>query len=59
MKEQEIDDMLYEMNKPLARYQDDEDLDKLLRERERAEDPMLDYIRKQKERHKSDKKPGM
>ncbi|XP_014260049.1 BUD13 homolog [Cimex lectularius] len=39
-------DTLHEMAKPLARYKDDEDLDKFLRARERDGDPMLDYIRK-------------
>ncbi|CAD6991627.1 unnamed protein product [Ceratitis capitata] len=38
----------YEGSKPLARYENDEDLDKYLREQERAEDPMLEYMRKKK-----------
>ena len=39
-------DDLYEMSKPLARYRDDEDLEILLKERERAGDPMLSFIKK-------------
>ena len=45
---QKVDDDLYEMSKPLARYKNDEDLDKMLRDRERAEDPMLAFMQKQK-----------
>ncbi|XP_075211278.1 uncharacterized protein LOC142318747 isoform X2 [Lycorma delicatula] len=41
---------VHEMSKPLARYADDDDLDKHLKAQEREGDPMLDYIRqKQKE----------
>lgn len=36
------------MSKPLARYKDDEDLDKHLREQEFVDDPMLLYFRKHK-----------
>lgn len=39
---------LYEMSKPLARYADDEDLERHLKEQEREGDPMLAYIRKKK-----------
>ncbi|XP_054747906.1 BUD13 homolog [Anastrepha obliqua] len=38
----------YEGSKPLARYENDEDLDRYLREQERADDPMLEYMRKKK-----------
>ena len=48
MKEKEIDDMIYEMSKPLARYKDDKDLDKMLRDTERSGDPMLAFIKKRK-----------
>ncbi|KAL1517240.1 hypothetical protein ABEB36_001029 [Hypothenemus hampei] len=41
---------LHEMSKPLARYADDEDLEKYLKEQERDGDPMLAYIRKKKKR---------
>ena len=37
----------YEMTKPLARYRDDEDLEKMLKERERDGDPMLAFLKKQ------------
>ena len=33
------------MNKPLARYADDEDLERELKSRDRDDDPMLAYIR--------------
>lgn len=60
MKDLEIEDMIHEMKKPLARYKDDEDLDKLLREKERSGDPMLEFVRKRKERREGiDKKPGV
>ena len=39
-----------EMEKPLARYQDDQDRDKYLKDRELQEDPMLQFIRKRKEK---------
>lgn len=45
-------DQLYEMSKPLARYADDQDLEKYLKEQERDGDPMLDYIRKKKKKKK-------
>lgn len=38
-------DALHEMNKPLARYAGDDDLENILKAREREGDPMLDYIR--------------
>lgn len=37
------------MSKPLARYADDEDLEKMLKEREREGDPMLAFIKKKAE----------
>lgn len=49
--ETRILDSQKEMNKPLARYSDDSDLDTLLRNRERIGDPMLMYI-KSKEQEK-------
>ena len=36
------------MSKPLARYADDEDLEKMLKARLRDEDPMLKFMRKKK-----------
>lgn len=35
----------YESSKPLARYSNDADLDEMLRQKEREDDPMLEYIR--------------
>ena len=43
---EKLEDDLYEMSKPLARYADDEDLERLLKEREREGDPMLAFIKK-------------
>ncbi|KAJ8956981.1 hypothetical protein NQ318_012145 [Aromia moschata] len=50
-REEQVADQLHEMSKPLARYADDEDLEKYLKEQERDGDPMLDYIRKKKKKH--------
>ncbi|EFN66053.1 BUD13-like protein [Camponotus floridanus] len=44
-REEKLKNDLYEINKPLARYADDADLDKQLREQEREGDPMLKYIK--------------
>ncbi|KAK5640575.1 hypothetical protein RI129_011386 [Pyrocoelia pectoralis] len=49
--EGKLQDAVNEMNKPFARYADDEDLERYLREQEREGDPMLDYIRKKKKRN--------
>jgi pre-mRNA-splicing factor CWC26 len=43
-RNQQIRDELHEMSKPLARYADDEDLERYLKEQEREGDPMLAYI---------------
>ena len=48
MAEDKIKDELYEMSKPLARYADDEDLERMLKERERDGDPMLKFMKKKK-----------
>lgn len=48
--EEKLAQDLHEMSKPLARYADDEDLEKYLKEQEREGDPMLDYIRKKKKK---------
>ncbi|KAK0161802.1 hypothetical protein PV327_008216 [Microctonus hyperodae] len=47
---------LYEMSKPLARYADDKDLDAQLRAVEREGDPMLEYI-KQKQIKEGKREP--
>ena len=46
MAEEKVKDELYEMSKPLARYADDEDLERMLKARERDGDPMLKFIKK-------------
>lgn len=46
MSENKMADDLYEMSKPLARYADDEDLEQMLKEREREGDPMLAFMKK-------------
>lgn len=43
---------LKEMDKPLARYEDDEDRDKFLKEKELEEDPMLQFVRRKKLKEK-------
>ncbi|XP_026478660.1 BUD13 homolog [Ctenocephalides felis] len=50
-----MEEDLHEMNKPLARYANDDDLDKHLRDRLHADDPMLEYIQ-QKQMEKNVKK---
>ena len=47
-KSKMVEEALHEVNKPLARYKDDDDLDQMLREQDRAEDPMLAFIKKKK-----------
>lgn len=46
MKDENIQDYIHEMSKPLARYKDDEDLDKIMREMEREGDPMAAFMKK-------------
>ena len=48
---------IHEMNKPLARYEDDEDRDSLLKAHEREGDPMLAFLKKKKS--KATVKKGM
>ena len=45
---EKIQDEEYEMSKPLARYADDDDLEKMLKERTREGDPMLMFKKKKK-----------
>ena len=47
IKEKVADD-LHEMEKPLARYRDDKDLDNMLKAQEREDDPMLAYMKQRK-----------
>lgn len=49
-EQERLNNELYEMSKPLARYADDPDLEKYLKEKEREGDPMLAYIRKKKKK---------
>lgn len=54
----QLEEAAHEMNKPLARYKDDEDLDEYLKQQERIGDPMLDYIRsKKKEKDRQEGRP--
>lgn len=52
---QNIEDAVREMQKPLARHIDDEDLDRHLREKERDGDPMAGLIKKKKEKEAKNK----
>ncbi|XP_035784748.1 BUD13 homolog [Anopheles albimanus] len=48
-----LQEAAHEMEKPLARYADDTDLDEYLKKQDRLGDPMLDYLRsKRKEENK-------
>uniref|UniRef100_A0A8D2Q2P9 BUD13 homolog n=2 Tax=Varanus komodoensis TaxID=61221 RepID=A0A8D2Q2P9_VARKO len=55
-QQQNVEDAVKEMQKPLARYIDDQDLDKMLREQEREGDPMADFLRKKKAKERKDAK---
>ena len=54
-QEQAVQDTLHELSKPLARYKDDKDLDQMMREQDRAGDPMLAFIKKKKKPEKEGK----
>jgi len=51
VKEQEnaVKDYLDQAEKPLARYRDDKDLESMLKQREREDDPMLKFLSKKPE----------
>ena len=49
----QINSDLHEMDKPLARDKDDQDLDTHLKAIEREEDPMLKYIKKKQNKTNS------
>ncbi|XP_058838364.1 BUD13 homolog isoform X1 [Topomyia yanbarensis] len=54
----QLEEAAHEINKPLARYADDKDLDEHLKKQERIGDPMLDYIRsKKKEKAREEGRP--
>lgn len=55
-QQQNVEDAMKEMQKPLARYIDDQDLDQMLREQEREGDPMAEFIRKKKAKEGKDAK---
>jgi len=55
-QQQNVEDAIKEMQKPLARYIDDEDLDRMLREQEREGDPMAEFIKKRKAKESKEKK---
>ncbi|XP_045412397.1 BUD13 homolog isoform X2 [Lemur catta] len=55
-QQQNVEDAMKEMQKPLARYIDDEDLDRMLREQEREGDPMANFIKKSKAKANKNKK---
>lgn len=55
-----LEEMAHEAAKPVARYANDEDLDRHLREQEHADDPMLEYMRqKRKKKDEKSNKPVM
>ncbi|XP_017020310.1 BUD13 homolog [Drosophila kikkawai] len=55
-----LEEMAHEAAKPVARYANDEDLDRHLREQEHADDPMLEYMRqKRKKKEEKSNKPVM
>lgn len=53
-----MQDEEYEMSKPLARYADDDDLERMLKERSRAGDPMLMFMKKKKDKPQKVNKKG-
>ncbi|XP_067421974.1 BUD13 homolog isoform X2 [Emydura macquarii macquarii] len=55
-QQQNVEDAVKEMQKPLARYIDDQDLDQMLREQEREGDPMANFIKKKKAKESKDKR---
>ncbi|OXB81334.1 UNVERIFIED_CONTAM: hypothetical protein H355_014378 [Colinus virginianus] len=55
-QQQNVEDAIKEMQKPLARYVDDQDLDRMLREQEREGDPMAEFIKKRKAKENKEKK---
>lgn len=55
-QQQNVEDAVKEMQKPLARYIDDEDLDRMLREQEREGDPMANFIKKKAAKENKNKK---
>ncbi|EMP35119.1 BUD13 like protein [Chelonia mydas] len=58
-QQQNVEDAVKEMQKPLARYIDDQDLDQMLREKEREGDPMANFIKKKKAKESKDKRESL
>ncbi|XP_043935407.1 BUD13 homolog [Protopterus annectens] len=56
-QQQNLEDALKEMDKPLARHIDDYDLDRMLREQEREGDPMAGLLKKKRESQDKKAKP--
>lgn len=56
---QQLADALHEADKPLARYKDDDDLDQMLRNMDRAEDPMLAFMKKKKSKNAGPPQKGL
>jgi pre-mRNA-splicing factor CWC26 len=46
MREEKMEGFLHEAEKPLARYKDNNDLDKMMREMDREGDPMAAFLKK-------------
>ena len=44
-QEEKLEDFMHEVNKPMARYASDVDLESMLKKQDREEDPMLQYIK--------------
>ncbi|XP_070274770.1 BUD13 homolog isoform X1 [Myotis yumanensis] len=55
-QQRNVEDAIKEMQKPLARYIEDEDLDRMLREQEREGDPMANFIKKNKNKEDKENK---
>ncbi|XP_043837155.1 BUD13 homolog [Dromiciops gliroides] len=55
-QQQNVEDAIKEMRKPLARSISDEDLDQMLREQQREGDPMANFIKKKEAKENKDKK---
>ncbi|NXJ69649.1 BUD13 protein, partial [Rostratula benghalensis] len=55
-QQQRVEEAVKEMQKPLARYIDDQDLDRMLREQERDGDPMAEFIKKRRAKESKEKK---
>ncbi|MEE6525648.1 hypothetical protein FKM82_025803, partial [Ascaphus truei] len=53
---QNLEDAAREIEKPLARYIDDTDLDKMLREQERDGDPMAKFLSNKKAKESKEKR---